>query len=107
MIIEKYNPELICIKCSHILVADALSRLELLPDEENHIKDMKLHNVEVAQLVKGLSIGNKSAIGIKRVGGRHYQQSTVFLGSMRAFRQMDTDFREILGRWTDQFLHDL
>ena len=40
MILAEYDPELVYIKSPDNLVADALSRLELLPDEETPIKDM-------------------------------------------------------------------
>ena len=39
MVLEEYDPELIYIKGPDNLVADALSRLELLPGEKNPIKE--------------------------------------------------------------------
>ena len=46
LVLEEYNPELIYIKGGDNIVADALSRLELLPDEPS--RETSGHNNEPA-----------------------------------------------------------
>jgi hypothetical protein len=46
LIIKEYSPELIYLKGEHNIVADALSRLELISPDQQHEQHENMHNMQ-------------------------------------------------------------